>query len=260
MKISHEVPLCLLDESLSFNDYDYFLIHLFEQHPEYVEFFETSKRLGRTQILDNSVFELGKAFDVKLFAECVERYEPSEYIIPDVLDQADATIYCARKWHENYKHLKGTKIGVVQGKTPQLAAYCYTNLKPYVDKIAFNFMGAYLTVRSTHLEKDMRNALERARIIDSFLENGWIDTKMPHHLLGCSVPQEFTFYKNLDFIKTIDTSNPVVHAMKGIKYENWGLGHKESVKLADLINADKVDIDLNILNHNISTFKTFVGR
>ena len=35
MKVSHEVPLCLLEESLQFNDYDYCLPHLLDQHEEY---------------------------------------------------------------------------------------------------------------------------------------------------------------------------------------------------------------------------------
>jgi hypothetical protein len=35
MKVSHEVPLCLLEESLQFNDMDYCLPHLLDQNEEY---------------------------------------------------------------------------------------------------------------------------------------------------------------------------------------------------------------------------------
>ena len=46
------------------------------------------------------------------------------------------------------------------------------------------------------------------------------------HLLGCNVPQEFSWYKDMPFIKTIDTSNPVIHGLSGIKYNDWGLDEK----------------------------------
>jgi hypothetical protein len=38
MKISHEVPRCLLNNSREFNDYDYCLPHLLDQDEEYKEF------------------------------------------------------------------------------------------------------------------------------------------------------------------------------------------------------------------------------
>ncbi len=59
IKISHESPLSMLDISRTYNDYDYALVHLFEKHPSYYQFFEDSLRQGRTVLLDNSIFELG---------------------------------------------------------------------------------------------------------------------------------------------------------------------------------------------------------
>ena len=35
----------------------------------------------------------------------------------------------------------------------------------------------------------------------------------------------------MPFIKTIDTSNPVIHGLAGIKYEPWGLDAKISTKV-----------------------------
>ena len=39
IKISHETPLCLLKDSLNFNDYDYCLPHLLDEEEGYEEFF-----------------------------------------------------------------------------------------------------------------------------------------------------------------------------------------------------------------------------
>ena len=41
-KISHEVPLCLLELSKQFNDYDYCLPHLLDQDEEYKNYFPNS--------------------------------------------------------------------------------------------------------------------------------------------------------------------------------------------------------------------------
>ena len=63
MLVSHETPISFLDESKSYNDYDYALVHLFETHPEYYSFFKSSLLEGREVLLDNSIFELKEAFD-----------------------------------------------------------------------------------------------------------------------------------------------------------------------------------------------------
>ena len=42
MLVSHESPISILEESKEYNDYDYALVHLFETHPEYYEFFKNS--------------------------------------------------------------------------------------------------------------------------------------------------------------------------------------------------------------------------
>ena len=39
IKVSHETPLCLLEDSLHFNDYDYALPHLFDQEENYLEYY-----------------------------------------------------------------------------------------------------------------------------------------------------------------------------------------------------------------------------
>ena len=65
IKVSHETPLCLLEDSRLFNDYDYCLPHLLDQEPGYLEYFRKAKAAGRDIIMDNSLLELGEAYDSK---------------------------------------------------------------------------------------------------------------------------------------------------------------------------------------------------
>ena len=44
IKVSHEAPMCLLDDSMRFNDYDYCLPHLLDQEPKYLEYLKKLKQ------------------------------------------------------------------------------------------------------------------------------------------------------------------------------------------------------------------------
>ena len=63
-----------------------------------------------------------------------------------------------------------------------------------------------------------------------------------------------------DWIYSIDTSNPVVHSIKGIKYEeNLGLMKKDSQKLFEMINYPADQIDKDLLVHNLYQFRRIVN-
>ena len=66
----------------------------------------------------------------------------------------------------------------------------------------------------------------RIRMINRLLSDGIIDTTKPHHLLGCSLPQEFKAYRDLRWIHTIDTSNPVLKNAVNRKAEHLSVEKK----------------------------------
>jgi hypothetical protein len=99
--------------------------------------------------------------------------------------------------------------------------------------------------------------LGRVKLLGDLMRDDVINKDKPHHLLGCGLPQEFSFYKHNDynFIYSLDTSNPVVHGLKGIEYAEDGLWSKESQKLHELINVDIEDIDIEKVTNNINKFR-----
>ena len=58
IKIAHESPKSIFEEVQKYTDYDYALVHLFEEDKQYFKQFKTAVRKGREVILDNSIFEL----------------------------------------------------------------------------------------------------------------------------------------------------------------------------------------------------------
>jgi hypothetical protein len=99
--------------------------------------------------------------------------------------------------------------------------------------------------------------LGRVKLLGDLLRDGVINEDKPHHLLGCGLPQEFAFYKDYKWIYSLDTSNPVVHGIKGVEYREDGLWSKESQKLFELINH-KVE-DINTILYNIHKFRWFAN-
>lgn len=258
MKIYHEAPFALMKQMREYTDGCYALVHLFEEYPEYYQFFVDSLQLGRTVILDNSVFELEEAFDTIRFANWIRELRPTEYIIPDVLDNGPATIESCKDWIDNFYDLPGKMIGVIQGATVEEALACHAAIAPIVDKVAISFNCQFYTELYPHENKLVSWMKGRQMFIDILVNENLLNPDRKFHLLGCSLPQEFLHYKNgYDFIESVDTSNPIVHAINNTMYMVDGLMHKESTKMIEYLHID--DVDPFILNHNIEAFRGFAA-
>lgn len=259
VKRFHEAPISIFDEVQSLTDGDYFLVHLFEENKEYLQKFYQAKEQGRETILDNSIFELGKAFDMDLFAEWVTKLEPTWYIVPDVLEDVKGTLSNLEKWNSKYADSfpKSKKIAVVQGKNYSEIVHCYQQIdRSDVDMIAISFDYSHYEFSVPHPNKYMSWMLGRVKLLGDLYKGGVLNTSKPHHLLGIALPGEGLFYKDYNWIYSIDSSNPVVHGIKGVEYiPNFGLFTKESQKLHEMINYPAVSIYRRKVEANIEEFK-----
>ena len=113
IEVSHESPISILDKSLEYNDYCYALVHLFETHDKYYDFFVRAKTLNKEIYLDNSIFELGESFDHVKYAEWIEKLEPNLYIVPDVLEDYTETCNAWMQWESvyNFPQCRTMEIG-----------------------------------------------------------------------------------------------------------------------------------------------------
>lgn len=260
-KIFHEVPIAMLEQSRKFNDGDYALVHLFEKYPVYYNFYAESVRQGRHVILDNSIFELGTSFSNEQFFHWVEKLNPTEYIIPDALEDCQKTMDKAYDWKKYRDKIDSRCIGVVQGKSFEelVACYRYLNEEINVDKIAFSFDYSYYRNIYPHQNKFISYTFGRIKTLDMMIRDGLINVNKPHHLLGCALPIEFMFYRDYNWITSIDTSNPIVHGLLNIEYEAGGLLDKQSIKLVELINSKPNDEQLLLIAKNVELFKEYVN-
>jgi hypothetical protein len=281
MIISHETPISLLEESVSYNDYDYCLVHLLPTHKQYKDFYFRCSQKGRHVLLDNSLFELGESYDPEEFAYWIKELKPTEYIIPDVFNDKDGTIASYENFISKYSNLPGKKIAVIHGKTYDEFKECYEFFEDKVDKIAFNFVDDYFkksydneclvselkvpTYWNCISENEWKKyALGRAMLVSRMVEEGVISHYKKHHLLGATLPREFSLYIEndiLEYITSIDTSNPIVAGLLNKRYEeNYGLQEKWSVKLVDFIETEPNINQLKDIFYNVGMFRKYIEK
>ncbi len=102
IKIAHESPKSIFEDVQRVTDYDYALVHLFEEDEEYLNQFKEAIKKGREVILDNSIFELEEAFDADKFAYWINELRPTWYIVPDALEDAKKTMSQMASWNMHY--------------------------------------------------------------------------------------------------------------------------------------------------------------
>ena len=273
MRIAHEAPLCIMSKVREYTDYDYALAH-FLSNPNYYSFFEESLKMGRRVVLDNSIFELGKAVQSEEMLQLIQKLCPTEYIIPDYLEDQEKTLRSIEEWNREYSsQVSGIKIGVVQGKTYQELLEAFKFIDQNCDKIGisfdysyyshfrymYNFNNKYDKLFRGHRDEfwwaEIRPQLIRSLIQDHFPEK-------EIHLLGVGLPQEVRVYSHRDFlgkVTSVDTSNPVIHGMSHIRYGDNGLTYKlKHKKIADMLYSEVDHSQWSSVEYNIKKFRNFI--
>ena len=258
-KVSHELPINMLDKSFEINDYEYCLPHLLDQNETYRKHFEDAKESGSYIIMDNSLHELGEAYDSKRLLHWINHLEPNEFIVPDVWQDKTATLVNAKKWQSIELPENTTKVAVVQAQSYHEAFECYNILKMQgYQKIAFSYGADWYAEEFPHPNPLVGKMMGRIMTISKMYKAGLIKDKDRVHLLGCALPQEFSYYPDFPFIESIDTSNPIIHGLKGKQYKSFGLLEKESTKI-DQIGLVHLDQEvLYDINYNLNQFKRLI--
>jgi len=192
-------------------------------------------------------------------------------------------------------------IGVVQGKDWNDLVSCYRFMAANADVIAISFDYKYYlsTGRSNPMDyidgnhdvmyEKLRHDIEldlpenpmgcsfcrdkqhrymtgRQRFVKQLIDEGIWEWGKPHHMLGCSLPQEFGYYINNDVynIRSIDTSNPVMAGLQGYRYRGLdGMPGKPAGLLANQVDM-QTDGTFETLKkkvlYNTDMFKSIIGR
>jgi hypothetical protein len=105
-----------------------------------------------------------------------------------------------------------------------------------------------------HLKAAMYGRME---FIRKLVAGSSIRKDVYHHLLGCSLPQEFMSYKDWGFIKSVDTSNPILVGAEGKRYNDSGLTWKPKEKLEHYFEKD-LSGQIEDIIFNVNRFRSFI--
>jgi hypothetical protein len=261
MKISHELPLDLMKYAYTWNDYDYCLPHLIDKYSEYKEFFYYSRtHANRFIIMDNGLFE-GVLHTTEDLLEKINLVRPDIFIVPDAWNDSNTTLVNAKSWMINYKQYlpEGVNLmAVCQGNDMTELITTYQTLVDLgYTHIAFNHSSIAYQHEYDGIDHLKASMYGRMEFIRKLVASGAIRKTYYHHLLGCSLPQEFMSYKDWTFIKSVDTSNPILVGAEGIRYTDSGITFKPKEKLEHYFEIDLGD-RIKDIKFNVEMFKQFI--
>lgn len=261
MKISHELPISLLEYSSDWNHYEYCLPHLIDKYSDYRQFFLDSRERDRFIIMDNGLFE-GVTHTTQDLLEKIDLIQPDIFIVPDEWNDSTITAKNAKHWLQ-YKMPMRTKLMVVlQGKTvsdihllyKQCVDLGYTHFAFNHSSVVYQELGGSENVLANQ-------SVGRVLLIQYLLSQNVIKDHHYIHLLGASTPQEFTFYRDAipTVINSVDTSNPIICGALGIRYTETGLLEKPKEKIEEFMEMD-LDSKLEDIIFNVNKFKEFCNQ
>jgi hypothetical protein len=260
VKISHEVPFCLLEKSREFNDYDYCLPHLMDENEEYRNFFYESKKMGRYIVMDNSLHELGEAYNTERLMYWVNEIKPNEFIVPDVWEDYTASVRNAKSWAQIELPEGVTKVAVVQAKSLHEAYLCVQSYKDFgYKKIAFSYGAQYYHDLAPHTDKDFGKAIGRYMVLSQMYEDKLLSPTDRVHLLGTANPIEFGLYKNIKCIESIDTSNPIMAGIETRMYHQLGISPKPVANMNKYQDVSEEFIETELIEYNVRKFREING-
>ena len=263
-KIAIESPINLMEEVENHTHYSYVLFHLLKSYPKYFSFYKKLSNEGREIILDNSAYEFyvkGENLNIEEYVEYIQELKPTYYIIPDKLNDSNYTLENFFLWLNKYSDLPGKKIGVIQGNSFLDWLYCFRELDGMCDKLAVSFGYSFLSNLTFKFNipdnlsscKEYLFALGRKYLLE-YLKNNNLIKNNKIHLLGSYLAAEFLWYKDFDFIDSIDTSIPI---KKGFLNEPVLFSLTETkphILIDDLMNIEFDEKTSKLMLNNVDVF------
>lgn len=260
LKISHELPLSLIHHGYEWNDYDYLLPVFLDKYLQYRIYFQKARKDGRFIIMDNSLFE-GYIHTTEDLLSKIHIYRPNIFIVPDAWNDSTTTLINAKQWMNIHKPNiveECELMAVCQGKNLDELTLTYNNLLSLGYKhIAINHSS--IAYQDMYPDLSLLNAQMYGRIkfIRHLLQTGILDKTVYHHVLGCSLPSEYMVLADWDFIKSGDTSNPILVGAEGKRYGDNGIDWKPKEKIEFYFEKDLSEQKEDII-FNVNKFKQFL--
>lgn len=258
MLISHEVPLDLLELSLTFNDYQYCLPHYYVKYPQYKKFFDNYRNKNNSFIiLDNGLFEGGVLPENQLL-DIINGLKPDIFIVPDSWNDYITTIGYAKEWLKKSIPISTNLMMVLQGKSyDQLHECSIQGLKLGYKYFGLNHSSLAYSDVFYHPNPIISKMMGRIITLNKLVEEDVYDKfkKCYIHLLGMISPEEIQLINHKNIIKSIDTSNPVLNGIKGLRYSNLSFPIGKPEEKIEIFMEKDLAFNIEDIIFNINQFR-----
>ncbi len=250
-----EAPTSMLSDICPLGGIELCFAHLLvgESSP-YQMYYRLAQAAGRYVILDNGIMERGVAASVTEMLRLTSEFRPALVTPPEVLHDGRESLRLAKSFANHLRRLAtptGTgMLGVAHGDTFDEWCRCFEGLLSLseVERIGIPYdvtfdVDTTTDTFGTHLE---RLVTRRIELCD------WVARTypiVPIHLFGLAHPSELTFQRQHSFVRSLDTSLPVMAASRGIRYDIGSHGPYEKYFLD--LSLPHSDTTVEGAQHNI---------
>jgi len=216
----------------------------------------TTKTPSEFRILDNGVAE-GQTVQPTMLARCAQATRADELVIPDVMNNVDATLAAGKRFVEDIRGFSWIYppkfAAVVQGRNPSQWQKC---INAYFYWAEFANVTTLMFPRCMNTIDDNRD--RRVKYLESILRSKWWEElqsikEVQIHCLGASQwVSEALVLSDIPQIRSMDTSLPIVLGLEGIQIEKGVYVKRQS----DYFNIHQVDRGLlEVIRHNVRTYR-----
>ena len=242
MQVATIVPTAYLNLTED-KEYHMALAHLVGKDKQYTTFFENQAYHGRFVILDNGVIETGKPMSIQEIVQKANLIGASELILPDTLDDTEATLDAACEAIPYARqYFKGKLMGVPQGKTLEEWFECA-------------IMMLSLDIDTIGIPKRLVKIGGRDARLDVLQRLGWSLRGREVHLLGCwenpievAMINKAAVAKQIVPIRGVDSCIPYVYARDNMLIS-------QGPRPSGAVDFSAHDADLGKLKINMDTWQ-----
>ena len=196
------------------------LAHLVERSEVYRDYYRKKARAGHTVILDNSAFELGKAYPAEKMFELAEIIGATEIMAPEFFLDAEKTIEAVFEFSEvmSKNGSKAKIFATICGSDINEWLHCYNKVAALtnVETVGISFRASsYIPVLEVGCDMLTKRRMESRLTLTSILARHR-SPHVNHHLLGLWDPYELTMQRHHDWIRSCDSSAAYAHGIKEI--------------------------------------------
>ncbi|SHJ72250.1 hypothetical protein SAMN02745244_03113 [Tessaracoccus bendigoensis DSM 12906] len=193
--------------------------------PNYMAYYSSARDRGRCLILDNGVMELGYALSSSELFDLIDVLRPSFVTPPEVLHDGPETMRLTNQFITDLDRRRSADsvevLGVAHGSSLREWTQTFDALatNPRIARIGIPYDVPFAVPGESERVDQLGQWAHRRMFLTEFVSQRYADRVKDVHLLGLAHPMELVMQSRHTFIRSHDSSWPVMAAVRGINYD-----------------------------------------